>query len=210
MLRTRQPRGHRLHGFRRSKELHRLPAGPSPRRKGLCDADVHLPCLKLGPPEACIWKALSLWTTLSINIMYSRLVQDPMDRGAWQATVREIAKSGTRLNGWATATEALLHVRFLLFSCSSLFATPWMQHSRLPCPSPSPGVCSNSCPLNRWCHPTISSSCVIPFSSCLQSFPATASFPLTMIKDFSPIPFSFSTDGRNSDSSSSESGSQTS
>ena len=46
-----------------------------------------------------------------------------------------------------------------------------LQHARLPCPSPSPGVCSNSCPLSQRCHPTISSS-VVPFSSCLQSFPA--------------------------------------
>ena len=46
-----------------------------------------------------------------------------------------------------------------------------LQHARPPCPSPTPGVYSNSCPLNRWCHPTVSSS-VMPFSSCLQSFPA--------------------------------------
>jgi len=46
-----------------------------------------------------------------------------------------------------------------------------LQHTRLPCPSPSPGTCSKSYPLSWWCHPTISSS-VIPFSSCLQSFPA--------------------------------------
>ena len=44
-----------------------------------------------------------------------------------------------------------------------------LQHARLPSPSPTPGACSNSCPLSQWCHPTISSS-VIPFSSCLQSF----------------------------------------
>ena len=50
-----------------------------------------------------------------------------------------------------------------------------LQHARLPCPSQSPGVCSNSCSLNQGCHPTISSS-VIPFSSCLQSFPASGSF----------------------------------
>ena len=50
-----------------------------------------------------------------------------------------------------------------------------LQHSRLPCPSPTPGVYSNSCALSRWCHPTISSS-VIPFSSRLQSFPASGSF----------------------------------
>ena len=52
------------------------------------------------------------------------------------------------------------------------------QHSRPPCPSPTPGACSNSCPLSQWCHPTISSS-VIPFSSCLQSFPASRSFQMS-------------------------------
>jgi len=53
-----------------------------------------------------------------------------------------------------------------------------LQHARLPCPSPTPRVCSNSCPLSRWCHPTISSS-VIPFSFHLQSFPASGSFPMS-------------------------------
>ena len=52
------------------------------------------------------------------------------------------------------------------------------QHGRLPCPSPTPGTCSNSCPLSLWCHPTISSS-VVPFSFCLQSFPAGGSFPVS-------------------------------
>ena len=47
-----------------------------------------------------------------------------------------------------------------------------LQHARLPYPLPSPRVCSNSCPLSHWCHPTISST-VAPFSSCLQSFPAS-------------------------------------
>ena len=49
------------------------------------------------------------------------------------------------------------------------------QHTRPPCPSPTPGVHPNPCPLSRWCHPTISSS-VVPFSSCPQSFPASGSF----------------------------------
>ena len=52
-----------------------------------------------------------------------------------------------------------------------------LQHTRLPCPSRSSGSCSNSCPLSRWCHPTISSS-VIPFS-CLQSFPTSGSFSVS-------------------------------
>ena len=53
-----------------------------------------------------------------------------------------------------------------------------LQHARPPCTSPTPGVYSNSCPLSRWCHPTLSSS-VVPFSSCLQSFPASGSFPVS-------------------------------
>ena len=55
-----------------------------------------------------------------------------------------------------------------------------LQHTRPPCPSPTPGVCSNSCPLSQWCHPTISSS-VIPFSSHLQSFPASGSFQMSQL-----------------------------
>ena len=54
------------------------------------------------------------------------------------------------------------------------------QHAKPPCPSLTPGVYSNSCPSSRWCHPAISSS-VIPFSSCLQSFPASGSFPMNQL-----------------------------
>ena len=53
-----------------------------------------------------------------------------------------------------------------------------LQHARLACLTPTPGACSNSCPLSRWCHPIILSS-VIPFSSCLHSFPASGSFPMS-------------------------------
>ena len=55
-----------------------------------------------------------------------------------------------------------------------------LQHARLPCPSLSSGVCSVLCPLNRWCHPTISSS-VAPFLFCHQSFPASGSFPMSWL-----------------------------
>ena len=57
-------------------------------------------------------------------------------------------------------------------------ATAWAQHTRLPCPPPSLGACSNSCPLSQWCHPTISSS-VIPFSPHLQSFLVSEYFPMS-------------------------------
>ena len=55
-----------------------------------------------------------------------------------------------------------------------------LQHVKLPCRSSTPGACSNSCPLSWWCHPTISSS-IIPFPSCLQSFPASGFFPMSQL-----------------------------
>ena len=67
------------------------------------------------------------------------------------------------------------------FSCSVVsdsLQPHGLQHARFPCPSPTPGVCSNSCPSSWWCHPTIPSS-VVPFSSCLQSFPASGSYQMS-------------------------------
>ena len=69
------------------------------------------------------------------------------------------------------------------FSCSVVSSSLWPhgpQHTRPPCPSPTSGVHSNSCPLSWWCHPTISSS-VIPFSSCTQSFPESESFQMSQL-----------------------------
>ena len=75
--------------------------------------------------------------------------------------------------------ELGIQLRFssVAHSCPTLWPDG-LQHASLPCPSPTPGACSNSCPLSWWCHPTISSS-VVPFSSCLQSFPASGSFPMS-------------------------------
>ena len=69
------------------------------------------------------------------------------------------------------------------FSCSVVSDSLWpheMQHARGPCPSPTPGVYSNSYPSSRWCHPEISSS-VVSFSSCPQSLPASESFPMSQL-----------------------------
>ena len=69
------------------------------------------------------------------------------------------------------------------FSLSVVSDSLWLhepQHTRPPCPSPTPGVHPNSCPLSQWCHPTILSP-VIPFSSCPQSFPASGSFPMSQL-----------------------------
>ena len=69
-----------------------------------------------------------------------------------------------------------------LFSRSVMSDSLWphgLQHAKLPCPSPAPRVCSNSCPLSQWCHPSISSFVLI--FSCLQSFPASGSFPVSWL-----------------------------
>ena len=69
------------------------------------------------------------------------------------------------------------------FSHSVMSDSLWphgLQHARPPCPLPTPGVHSDSCPSSRWCHPAISSS-VVPFSSCPQSLPASESFPMSQL-----------------------------
>ena len=70
-----------------------------------------------------------------------------------------------------------------------------LHHARLPCPSPIPGACLNSCPSSQWCYPTISSS-VVPFASCLQSFPASGSFQMSQV---------FASDGQSTGASASAS-----
>ena len=81
---------------------------------------------------------------------------------------------------------SLVWFLFLSMHCCSVtqsYLTLWphrLQHSRLPCLSPSSGACSNSHPLSQWCHTTISSS-VIPFSSCLQFFPASGAFLMSQL-----------------------------
>ena len=75
------------------------------------------------------------------------------------------------------------HKPSVQFSCSVVSDSLWpheLHHARPPCPSPTPELTINSCPLSQWCHPAISSS-VVPFSSCSQSLPASESFPMTQI-----------------------------
>ena len=79
--------------------------------------------------------------------------------------------------------RSLAGYNLLLFShsiVSDSLQPQGLQYARLPCPSLSPEACSISCPLSQWCHPTISSS-VIPFSSCLQSFPASGPFLMSQL-----------------------------
>ena len=97
-----------------------------------------------------------------------------------QTQVSRIA--GGFFTRWATR-EAPSTEYSVQFSCSVVSDSFWpheLQHSRHPCPSPTPGVHSNSCPWSWWCHPAISSSDV-PFSSCPQSLPASGSFPVSQL-----------------------------
>ena len=99
------------------------------------------------------------------NILAWRI---PMDRGAWWTTVHRVAKNQISLSDFQFSS-----IQFSLSVVSNSLQPHGLQHARSPCPSPTPGVYSNSSSLSQWCHPTISSS-VVPFS-CLQTFPASRS-----------------------------------
>ena len=97
---------------------------------------------------------------------------------------------------WNKVMSKCLSCHFSHFShsvVSNFLRLYGLQHARFPCPTPTPKTCSNSCQSGQWCHPTISSS-VSPFSSCLQSFPASGSFPVSQF---------FSSGGQNTGVSSS-------
>ena len=125
-------------------------------------------------------------------LQYSCL-ENSMDRGAWWATVQGVTKSRTQLKWLSSSSNSVFMQRILsinehtqfqfLFSHSVMsdsLQPHETQHARPPCPSPTPRVHPNPCPLCWWCHPTISSS-VVPFSSCPQSFPASGSFPMSQL-----------------------------
>ena len=105
-------------------------------------------------------------------------------REAWISTVHGAAKGRTWLSNWTTEyTPVIIQFSSVAQLCLSSVVSLWpfgLQHPRPHCPSPTPGVYSNSCPLNCWYHPIISSS-VLPVSSHLQSFPASGSFKVSQL-----------------------------
>ena len=102
-------------------------------------------------------------------------------------------KNKEEITGWRYIYKKKKSIQFHLsvqLSLSVVSSSLWShepQHVMLPCPSPTPRACSNSCPFSQWCHPTISSS-VIPFSSCLQSFPSSRSFPMSQFFTSGTLP----------------------
>ena len=98
----------------------------------------------------------------------------------WSCTNFKECDTGTGRDRQCNKPEGTSSVQF---SCSVVSDSLWpheSQHARLPCPSPTPGVHSNSRPSSWWCHPAISSS-VVPFSYCPQSLPASGSFPMSQL-----------------------------
>ena len=119
---------------------------------------------------------MSITDLMDMNV--HKLQEIVKDRETWHAAVHGVAKSQTRLSDWTTSSVSSFQFRRSVVS-DSLWPHE-SQHARPPCPSPTPGVYSNSCPSSRWCHPAISYS-VEPFSSCPQSLPASGSFPMSQL-----------------------------
>ena len=115
----------------------------------------------LGGTKSQTW--LSNWTAATIRNFRGN---------TYQHQITSVREKTYPMNSWDTfvVVQLLSHDRFL-------GGPHGLQHARLPCPSLSPGVCSNSCPLSRWCYLTISSS-VVPFSFCLQYFLLSGSFSM--------------------------------
>ena len=158
-------------------------------------------CSPWGHEKSDTYWANSLHFSLSCigegngNPLQCSCLENPRDGGAWLAAICGVAQSQTRLKRLSSSSR----VFFLLSGSCLYFRHPWvvrerivmtsvqfsspvvsdflwhhgLQHSWLPCPSPTPGAYSDSCPSSQWCHPSISSS-VGPLSSRLQSFPAAA------------------------------------
>ena len=133
-------------------------------------------------PRAEAWKQ-------GDSINRSFWIMEQLGHGAWGAVKPVVpCQEEKRLlllenyHHYYFATIQFSSVQFSRSVVSISLQLHGLQHVRPPCPTPTPGACSNSCPSSRWCHPTISAS-VFPFSSCLQSFPSIRVFSNKRTKD---------------------------
>ena len=130
---------------------------------------TRLPCPSSSPRVHSNSRPLSQWCHLTISSSvapFSPCFQSFPVSLVWAEVLRSLGRSQSR----RSSVQSLSRVQ--------LFATRGLQHARPPCPSQTPGACSNSCPSSWWCHPAITSS-VIAFSSFLQSFRASGSFQMS-------------------------------
>ena len=133
---------------------------------------------------------------MSITSPHCKLYFDPLAINS--RFPKNLLLGSTNLAKWFTELRETSYS--VQFSHSVMADSLWshgLQHTRLPCPSPPPRTCSNSCPSDRWCHPAVLSS-VILLSSCLQSFSALGSFPMSLFIRWPKCwGFSFSIDPSN-------------
>ena len=137
--------------------------------------------VSLSPNHFLIWVCISFQPIFNVqhvaNARFFFKLRHPAlghKRTSGQQEKESLAKQRTSEDNF----ELTSSVQFSLSVVSNSLQPHGLQHTGTPCPSPTPGLYSNSCPLSRWCHPTISSS-VTPFYSRLQSFPASGSFPVS-------------------------------
>ena len=135
---------------------------------------------------SCVWFFATLWTVdpqTPLSLEFSRQeyqVDIPFSRGSSQPRGRiQVSCIAGRFFSYWTVKSRFSLVQFSCSVMSDSLRPHEPQHARPPCPSPTPGVHPNPCPSSRPCYPTISSS-VVPFS-CLQSFPASGSFPMSQL-----------------------------
>ena len=109
-----------------------------------------------------------------------RVISSASCEDVWVGNVADLMRWGGITLLGCPWTIAFSSVQFSRSVVSDSLRPHESQHARPPCPSPSPGIHSNSCPSSQWCHPAISSS-VVPLSSCPQSLPASESFPMSQL-----------------------------
>ena len=149
---------------------------PPPPGSGLCFPGICWVLWLLWRPKA-IQRGNHKQLTLTVAGVGGGRKQQPGEENLGRALRVPSPSSATRVHEFSPSHSS---VQFSCLVMSDSLQPHEPQHARPPCPSPTPRVYPNSCPLSRWCHPTISSS-VIPFSSRLQSFPASGSFPMSQL-----------------------------